>query len=161
MKDDTIDRDIVMRFVESHAFMWFPCSLCSGSTKKVQIHCVATLADGSQIRCCETCLEAGQELNDKRIRSTIASAEAHTAFLRGLVGRVSIPSYQEWEAAEKAYEDEWVAEHVAAPVQYDDEPIEKAEQEFRRAREALRKSRRSTTGRSVWRSTHSRRETAR
>jgi hypothetical protein len=60
------------------------------------------------------CIRGGQGQLDERIRNNIASLEQHLEFLRTIVGRISIPTYAEWEVAEEAFDDECGSENGEA-----------------------------------------------
>jgi hypothetical protein len=51
---------------------------------------------------------------DNFLRSHICKIQAHAQFLRGLIGQLKVPSFEEYEAAEKAvheeYDRQWAAE---------------------------------------------------
>ena len=49
-----------------------------------------------------TCLAAGQGAIDDRLRRCIRALEMRVAHARSLIGRVSIPRYEAWEAAVRA-----------------------------------------------------------
>ncbi len=97
---------IVMALVATNVFTRWDCDICGGCTEKVSPLCEGVAPDGRGIRCCETCLEAGQDQLDARLLRHIAGREKYgqryVEFLKGIVGRVKVPTYAEWEAAYKA-----------------------------------------------------------
>jgi hypothetical protein len=99
---------IEMKFVRTSFFTRWPCTFCGGCTEKVAILCEA-----EGLRACEQCLEAGQDRLDDRLRKSADVCEARATALRGLIGRVKIPTYAAWEAAEKADDDKAAAEDAA------------------------------------------------
>jgi hypothetical protein len=109
------ERMIIMQLVRTNVFTRWPCHICGGETEKVATLCEGD-ADGTPLRCCEVCVRGGQGQLDERIRSNIASLEQHIEFLRAIVGRVSIPTYAEWEVAEEAFDDECRTENGEAEL---------------------------------------------
>jgi|SRR5208282_2117820 len=93
---------IELRLEQTNFFTRWPCTFCGGSTEKVATLCEGETPDGQGLRACEFCLETGQEALDARMQKTAEEAEAHAVFLRSLVGRVKIPTFAAWQAAEKA-----------------------------------------------------------
>jgi hypothetical protein len=102
MSTDKNNEPITMQLTDNGGmYTRWPCSFCGGCTEKVSILCEA---DG--LRACEFCLKAGQDALNDRMRSNAEEHEAEAARLRSLIGRVKIPTYAEWEAAEEKYEAE-------------------------------------------------------
>jgi hypothetical protein len=94
MLDRTDDgRKIKIELVKTRFFTRYPCDVCGGCTEKVSV-----LARGHDLLVCETCLEAGDI--DERLKRHAAALMA--AVTRGLIGRLQVPSWAEWQAAEKA-----------------------------------------------------------
>jgi hypothetical protein len=89
---------------ETHRHHRPRCTICGGARGKSEIGCVDP---SGGIRCCEACVKAGQDQVDRRLRRQIWELEHDAAFLRGLPGRVKVPSLSEWEAAVKAHADFW------------------------------------------------------
>lgn len=102
---------IEMQLVHSRFFTRWPCTFCGGVTEKVAILCEGSTPEGLEIRASERCLHAGQDRLAARLQENAKELEDTAAFLRTLVGRVSLPSFAEWEAAEEAYNDERLAEY--------------------------------------------------
>jgi antirestriction protein len=71
------------------------CTVCGGTTEKFEALAEAEV-EGTTIRVCRGCLKAGQI--DERLRGTVAEFENYSAFLRSLIGRLQVPSYEEWQA---------------------------------------------------------------
>jgi hypothetical protein len=123
---------ITMKLVNSNFLTRWPCDVCGGCTEKVPILCEGVTEDHETIRVCERCLEEGQDQIDNFLRSHICKIQAHAQFLRGLIGQLKVPSFEEYKAAEKAvheeYDRQWkaddpegyAAEHDAVIV--DDSP---------------------------------------
>jgi hypothetical protein len=77
----------------------WPCTVCGHLTEKVT---VLAESDGSDdqdvIRVCEVCLEANDI--DNRLAERARALEDEAAFVRGLIGRLQLPTFAEWQAAE-------------------------------------------------------------
>jgi hypothetical protein len=71
-----------------------PCTVCGGYTEKVSFRAEN---ESLGIRVCETCLEDGRI--DERLEEHIAELEVRASWLRGLVGRLQVPSYADWQTA--------------------------------------------------------------
>jgi len=110
------ERMIIMQLTRTNVFTRWPCHICGAETEKVAMLCEGD-ADGTLLRCCEVCIRGGQGQLDGRIRNNIASLEQHVEFLRSIVGRVSIPTYAEWQVAEeRAFDDECGTENGEAEL---------------------------------------------
>jgi hypothetical protein len=106
---------INVELVETNVLTRWPCTVCGGCTEKVPI-----LAEGNdftgrdhtgrivrrEVRVCERCLEMGNI--DERLREHVASITHWLEFVRSLVGRLHVPSYEAWKARYDAHEEEWV-----------------------------------------------------
>jgi hypothetical protein len=97
-----IQAKINMELVATNVFTRWPCDICGGCTEKVSPLCEGVTPEGQGVRCCETCLQAGQDKIDERLQRHIGQYEPRVAFLKSLVGRVTVPTYAEWEEAQKA-----------------------------------------------------------
>jgi hypothetical protein len=83
------------------------CTVCSRPPAgPVEVDCLDSNPESS-VRCCEACLKAGQDQIDRRLRKQIWEHEHDAAYLRGLLGRVKVPAYAEWQAAVKARAEFW------------------------------------------------------
>ncbi len=85
------DKPIKVELVDSHFFTRWPCTVCGGSTGKVEILAEAQ-SDG--IRVCETCLESGEI--DARLQAHAAQLLEHANWLQSLVDRIEVPVFAEW-----------------------------------------------------------------
>ena len=78
------------------------CDACGGNTEKVSTLC--TVPEGHPthggFQVCEACLQAGDI--DARLTRHADALSEQAAELRGLVGRLRVPAYAEWESAELA-----------------------------------------------------------
>ena len=96
MLDKTDDGNkIKIELVKSNTRMRLPCDVCGGCTERV-----AMVARGHDLLVCEFCLEAGDI--DERLERRAARLEAAADETRALIGRLVVPSYAEWRAAETA-----------------------------------------------------------
>jgi hypothetical protein len=74
------------------------CTVCGGTTEKFETVAGAEV-DGTTILVCRQCLKDGQI--DERLRRTVIRIENRAAFFRSLIGRLQVPSYEEWQAHEE------------------------------------------------------------
>jgi hypothetical protein len=106
---------VEMKLVATNCFTRWPCTACGGATEKVPILCEG-LDGAERVRVCESCLEAGDI--DARLRQNAARADEHATYLRGLIGRLRVPSFARYKAASAKYD----AEYAAAEIALDDGP---------------------------------------
>ena len=96
MLDKTDDGNkIKIELVKSNTRMRLPCDVCGGCTERV-----AMVARGHDLLVCEFCLEAGDI--DERLERRATRLEEAADETRALIGRLVVPSYAEWRAAETA-----------------------------------------------------------
>ena len=92
---------ITIELVETNFFTRWPCTVCGGCTEKV-----AMLAEGQdehgKIRVCENCLENGDI--DERIANHADNLEVQVGLIRNLIGRLKVPTFAEWMAAERNHQ---------------------------------------------------------
>ena len=74
------------------------CGVCEGKAKSASV--VAVSNDG--LRICATCLEAGNV--DERLEARALRLEQRAAALRSRIGRLSLPSFAEYTAANERVE---------------------------------------------------------
>ena len=109
--------EIEIKLRETNFFTRWPCTICGGCTEKVAI-----LAEGTQqlsddgdnrtVRVCEKCLEGGDGLEiDTRLDLHARSLEADAALIRGMTGRLKVPTFAEWCEAEREHEVRWFMEN--------------------------------------------------
>jgi hypothetical protein len=102
------------KLVETGGYYRRPCHVCGGSTEKNRIGTEVTVPvfDGgeAQLIICEFCLEAGNI--DERLACHADRLERMATDLRGLVGRLKVPSYREWEDANQKAEQEVLREQL-------------------------------------------------
>jgi hypothetical protein len=105
------DRETVeLKLVKSGFITRWPCHVCGGCTEKVDVLCEGVDESGNEIRICETCLEAREQI-DVKLEKHAEYLNGQAAWLRSLIGRINAPSRAEWEAAMEAY-------NVAAEAYY-------------------------------------------
>ncbi len=101
--------EIEIKLIETNFFTRHHCTVCGGCTEKVAI-----LAEGTQrlsddgesrvIRVCETCLEGGNGGIDNRLDLHARALEGEAVLVRGMIGRLKVPTFAEWCKAERDYE---------------------------------------------------------
>jgi hypothetical protein len=104
---------LVMKFFKPTAYWdmdspaYWGCDFCGGHDRMGV--CYGRGRRGVWVICCEACVLVGQPGLDDRLRERIAEREGASRFkgeirddpeyLRGLIGRVMIPTWEEWKAA--------------------------------------------------------------
>ena len=99
---------IEIELVEAFGLRRRPCTVCGGYTEKVPI--LAESKTGERV--CESCLEAGNI--DERLEQHARALDEAAVRVRSLIGRLSVPTYAEWQARYEQYEREWVEEYEKA-----------------------------------------------
>lgn len=94
MKEDRV----VFEFVRTNFYTRRTCHLCGGHTEKVDVLTEVKQGAEEGLRVCEQCLRAGTEAVYAKMERHAAWLEQRAADVRGLVGRLELPSYAEWEA---------------------------------------------------------------
>jgi hypothetical protein len=85
---------IKIELVWTNFYTRWPCRVCGGHTEKVGV-----LAEGpGGIRVCEKCLKAGDI--DARLERHAAELEEIASLTRSLVGRLQVPTFEEWQDEE-------------------------------------------------------------
>jgi hypothetical protein len=93
MHNNTIE----IKLVTTNVMTRWPCTVCGWHTEKVPI--LAESEDPSCcIRVCEQCLEEGQ------IDARLTERAQQIPELRSLVGRLRVPTYEQWTAACEQWE---------------------------------------------------------
>jgi hypothetical protein len=87
MPNEVVEIELVNTWYACH-----PCTVCGGYTGK---HGVVAKTDG--ITVCEQCLEVGNI--DERLEMHAQRLEAGALFLRNRVGRLRVPTFEQWQAA--------------------------------------------------------------
>jgi hypothetical protein len=90
---------IKIKLVTSNFFSRFPCHVCGGRTERVSVHAIGP--EGLQV--CETCLKAGDI--DDRLKQYADRLDEMASLTRELIGRLQVPTYQQWATAEKRVND--------------------------------------------------------
>ena len=88
-----------------------PCTVCGGWTEKHGIKAENPRDVSPRIRVCETCLEAGNV--DVRLLGYADALEKQASQLRALVGRLKVPTFAEWQAANKEAEAAYAKSYYA------------------------------------------------
>jgi hypothetical protein len=87
---------IEIELVQTNVFTRFGCTVCGGVTDKDPVLAEANDQFGV-IRVCDCCLRDGNI--DGRLRDRITREHELAARLQHLIGRLKVPTFQEWEAA--------------------------------------------------------------
>lgn len=87
MPNEVIEIKLVNTWYTNH-----PCTVCGGYTEK---HGIVAKTDG--ITVCEECLKIGNI--DERLEIHAQRLEAGALFLRNRVGRLRVPTLEQWQAA--------------------------------------------------------------
>lgn len=82
---------IEIKLVETHAYQRLPCTICGGWTEKHSVK-----AETDNILVCEICLEAGNI--DERLAENARKLETYAAAVRSLIGRLRVPTIEQWKA---------------------------------------------------------------
>jgi hypothetical protein len=116
--DSTSGRDIVVELNQTNVLTHWPCHVCGGCTDKFNTLAEVLSGPCQGLRVCETCLYAGDI--DTRLAWHADELEEwgkeeewvkeRVKALRGLIGRLQVPSYAEW----RAYDDRVDMAHCAA-----------------------------------------------
>jgi len=93
---------IEFKLVNSASLTRHHCHVCGGCTEKVSIHCMSD----EGLRICESCLESRDF--DSLIQKQICRLEVSAVALRDLIGEIDAPTFEEWEAACQAHEEEFI-----------------------------------------------------
>ena len=88
---------ITIEMTTTAGYFRLGCSVCGGCTEKNLVAAESPPGTSPGIRVCETCLEAGNI--DVRLLGHADALERQAAQLRLLVGRLKVPTFAEWQAA--------------------------------------------------------------
>lgn len=103
---------INVELVRTNVFIRWPCSVCGGCTEKVSVLAEAEIecAGGHSItfRVCERCLE--EAAINERLEQQAQALAARSEWLRGLIGRLHVPTFADWQKRMQEVEDWWKAE---------------------------------------------------
>src|SRR5258708_19603856 len=83
------DGKIEVKLVRTNFYTRWPCTVCGGCTEKVGV-----LAEGPSVRVCERCLQSGDI--DGHLARNAAELEQEAARVRSLIGRLKVPTYDQW-----------------------------------------------------------------
>jgi hypothetical protein len=93
---DEPERNIEIELVQTCVFTRWRCTVCGDFTEKVSVLAEANDQFGV-IRVCEFCLLDGNI--DDRLRERVACEPELAPRLQHLIGKLNVPTFQEWEAA--------------------------------------------------------------
>lgn len=86
---------IIIKFERTNVFTRWHCHVCGGCTEKDAVLCEGNGAKEGTIRVCPECLKAGNI--DARLEETAQMYERWAAETRSLIGRLVVPTYEQWE----------------------------------------------------------------
>ncbi len=93
---------VKFELVESKSLTRHPCHVCGGSTDKVPILAEVKEGQFKGLRVCEQCMEKRDF--DARLLAYAEALEANAALVRSLVGRLEVPTFEEYQARYAEYE---------------------------------------------------------
>lgn len=93
--NENTNEPISVEMIATAGYFRLPCTVCGGWTEK---NLVAAESREARVRVCEACLEAGDI--DARLLGRADALERRAAQLRTLVGRLKVPTFAEWQAAD-------------------------------------------------------------
>ena len=103
---------IKVELVETNFLTRWPCTVCGGCTEKVPI--LAESKTGERV--CESCLRAGNI--DERLEQYAlvldTALDTAAAATRSLIGRLSVPTFAEWQARCEQHDREWREDYEKA-----------------------------------------------
>jgi hypothetical protein len=108
MMDDMIE----IKLVHSPSLHRYPCDVCGGLNERAYILAKGEAEFGDDtwsIHVCMFCLKEGNI--DARLTEHAETKEEVARALRSFIGRLKVPTHEEWQAAEEAYNDEVRKEH--------------------------------------------------
>jgi hypothetical protein len=97
---------IKFELVETNYLTRWPCHVCGGCTEKHSILAEVTEGPFKGFRACETCMKKRDF--DAKLTAQAERLEEQAACLRAAVGRLQIPTFEEWKDAINRYEKEWL-----------------------------------------------------
>jgi len=102
---------IVAELVQTNYCTSFPCGSCGGIAGRVPVLAVVITGEYQGFKVCESCIRAGKDALEKIISAHAANLEGEAARLRGMIGRLKVPTYQEWKKAMADLEKKRIALH--------------------------------------------------
>jgi hypothetical protein len=94
---------IKFELVYNNVWIRFPCDICGGCTEKVSTLCEAQDPECDRtILVCETCLEHGD--TDQALAAYAKRLEREAEYKRRLIGRLILPTFEQWSAANREHE---------------------------------------------------------
>ena len=99
---------IKLKFVGSKLISRRSCTICGGHTEKDRVLVEAEISCGT-VRACWRCLKGNNADKkgftvDERLTRHAERLEDYARFVRSLVGRLVVPSFQAWQAEERRVE---------------------------------------------------------
>ena len=97
MKRHPSRKPVEVQLIESNVQTRWTCHVCSGHTDKYTVLAEVQGGEYDGFRVCDRCIR-NRDFDDK-LQERAASLEAQAAKLRSLSGRLSVPSFRDWEMA--------------------------------------------------------------
>jgi aconitase B len=110
---DAMTKRIKIDLVEGRGIR-LSCHVCGGCTEKGDVLAEGRDDDGDTIRVCETCLKAGDidARLEQHAKNLVLGACAYAEEIRALIGRLQVPTYQEYQDKIKQLEYEYEIEQL-------------------------------------------------
>jgi hypothetical protein len=97
----TTKQDTETKFVFNKHGNRQPCHCCGGFTDEFEVCAEEKIEEGDEgdkLRVCARCLKAGQDQIDVILRAHVAQLRRYAQEIEGLIGRLKVPSYADWQA---------------------------------------------------------------
>jgi len=123
-ENDMTDNVIKVSLTRTNYLTRWHCHVCGGRTEKDPV-----LAEGKQdlgpsgdgkgcnsrtVRVCPNCLEGADGVSlDQRLESFARWLEYEAQITRAMIGKLQVPSFKEWQDAEKAQEAAWAEDRAS------------------------------------------------
>lgn len=99
---------IKIKLKQTNYFTHWPCTICGGETNRDAVLCEGE-NESIFVRVCPECLSEPDSV-DEKIEQRAIESEAYAQKLRELKGNLALPSFEDWESANTAVNDELMAE---------------------------------------------------
>jgi hypothetical protein len=112
--DDTVVKAKMRRVDPAGPYAKWTCSLCGGRQSDGPWVVVEAAVEDLSVLVCGDCIEWSGEhprCIDDGLEEAAAKADRHAELFRSLVGRLRVPTYAQWRAADGAAERAWKDAH--------------------------------------------------
>ena len=96
---------VKLELVETNFFTRWNCHVCGGNTEKVAILVEVLEGEWKGFRVCETCVK--ERDFDRKLIMHAEELEGFASNLRSLVGRLEVPTLEQYDARCREYDEEW------------------------------------------------------